>query len=242
MSRTTGPVLKGTGLPRNGKETMMTAPDHALSRLLSDRTAQAARMQDTTGAVLAGGLSRRFGSDKSAAPWRGGTLVEAVAEVLSGVFDSTLVVVKDPALFLRLEAPGRRVVGDLHPEAHSLAGVRSALAHAATERVFVCACDMPFLDAGLVRGLAELGRGFDAVVPVWKGRLQPLCAVYARACAPAIDLLLTQERARAQDVFGLVRARVVAEAEIRAIDRRGRSFTDLDTLAEYERARKAAAC
>lgn len=199
-------------------------------------------MKDTTGAVLAGGLSRRFGSDKSAAPWRGGTLVETVADVLSGVFDATLVVVKDPAAFRRLEGPGRRVVRDLRPEARSLGGVRSALAHARTERVFVCACDMPFLDAGLVRGLAELGRGFDAVVPVWEGRLQPLCAVYARACVPAIDRLLAQENPRVRDVFGLVRTCIVTEGEVRAFDPVGRSFTDLDTRAEYERAREAAAC
>ena len=199
-------------------------------------------MKDTTGAVLAGGLSRRFGSDKSAAPWREATMVSTVADVLSGVFETTLVVVKDPAPFLRLERPGRRVVRDLLPQAHSLGGVSSALAHAATERVFVCACDMPFLDSGLVRGLAELGRGFDAVVPVWEGRLQPLCAVYGRACAPAIDRLLARKNPRVQDIFGLVRTRVVAEAEVRALDPRGRSFLDLDTRAEYERAREAAAC
>ena len=169
-------------------------------------------------------------------------MVETVAEVLSGVFDLTLVVVKDPAPFLRLERPGRRVVCDLRPESHSLGGVRSALAHAATERVFVCACDMPFLDASLVRGLAEMGGGFDAVVPVWEGRLQPLCAVYALACAPAIDRLLAQERVRVQDVFGLLRTRVVTEAEVRTMDPQGRSFLDLDTRAEYERAREAAAC
>lgn len=199
-------------------------------------------MKNTTGAVLAGGLSRRFGSDKSEAPWRGSTMVEAVAQVLSSVFDSTLVVVKNPALFPRLEAPGRRIVADLRPEAHALGGVRSALAHAATERVFVCACDMPFLDAGLVRGLTELSRGFDAAVPFWQGRLQPLCAVYSRACAPAIDELLGRERARVQDVFGLVRARVVSEAEIRSMDPLGLSFTDLDTRDEYVRAREGASC
>lgn len=199
-------------------------------------------MKDTTGAVLAGGLSLRFGSAKPAAAWRGKTLVETVADVLSGVFDSTLVVVKDPAPFLRLEAPGRRVVRDLRPEAHALGGVRSALAHAGTERVFVCACDVPFLDAGLVRALAGLGRGFDAVVPVWEGRLQPLCAVYARACAPAMDRLLARENPRVREIFGSVRTRVVSEAEVRAFDPRGRSFTDLDTRAEYERAREVAAC
>ncbi|MEK7382693.1 MAG: molybdenum cofactor guanylyltransferase [Elusimicrobiota bacterium] len=199
-------------------------------------------MKDTTGAVLAGGLSRRFGSDKSAAPWRGATLVSTVADVLSGVFDLTLVVVKDPAPFLRLERPGRRVVRDLRPEAHSLGGVRSALAHAATERVFVCACDMPFLDAGLVRGLAELGGGFDAVVPVWEGRLQPLCAVYGRACVPVIDRLLARTNPRVSDVFDLVRTRFVTEEDIRTMDPQGRSFMDLDTRAEYERAREAASC
>jgi hypothetical protein len=47
---------------------------------------------------------------------------------------------------------------------------------------------------------------------------------------------------RVQDLFDLVRTRVVTEAEIRAMDAQGRSFLDLDTRAEYERAKEEAAC
>lgn len=190
-------------------------------------------IEGLSGAVLAGGRSRRFGSDKALAPWGRATLVESVCGALSGLFGETLLVVKTPAALARLERPGLRVVADAFAEHHALGGIYSALAAAATERVFVCACDMPFLSPGLVEALCRASEGFDAAVPVWEGKLQPLCAVYSKACLAPIERLVAEDRLAARELFARVRARVFSQAEARALDAEGRSFVDLDTAAAY---------
>lgn len=199
-------------------------------------------MTPGTGAVLAGGLSRRFGSDKALAPWGAGVLVEAALERVSRSFTETLLVVKDPGRFASLARPGVRLVRDSLALAHPLTGLAAALEAAGSPHAFVCACDMPSLREGLAARLWELRAGWDAVVPVWDGKPQPLCAVYGKACLPHALRLAATPGARARDLLALVRARRVEPREFGAADPLGRSFLDLDTRPQYERALQEAAC
>ena len=71
---------------------------------------------------------------------------------------------------------------------------------------------------------------------------QPLCAVYSLRCLPAALRLLARPSARARDLLELVRARRCPAAEGARADPDGRSFLDLDTRPEYERALREAGC
>src|SRR5581483_2051690 len=83
--------------------------------------------------------------------------------------------------------PGLRVVADVRPGAGSLGGIYTAILEAPAPVVCV-AWDMPFVTAGLVRALARGLAGYDAYLPQSDGRrgVEPLCAGYGPACAPAI--------------------------------------------------------
>lgn len=190
-------------------------------------------IEGVSGAVLAGGRSRRFGADKASAPWNGSTLVESVSDSLAGLFQVRLIIVKTPGTLAHLARPDRLIVPDAFAEHHALGGIYSALGAAPAERVFACACDMPFLRPALISALCAASPGFDAVVPIWEGELQPLCAVYSKACLPAIERLVAEGRLGVRDLFPRVRARVFSEAEARAVDPEGRSFLDIDTAADY---------
>ncbi len=184
-------------------------------------------------AVLTGGRSRRFGSDKASAAWGNSTLVESVSDSLAGLFRVQLIVVKTPGPLAHLARLDRLIVPDAFTEHHTLGGIHAALTAAPTERVFVCACDMPFLRPALIAALCKSSFDFDAVVPIWQGHLQPLCAVYSRSCLPATDKLISEGRLRVRDLFPRVRTRVFSEAESQALDPEGRSYIDLDTAQEY---------
>lgn len=186
-----------------------------------------------TGVVLAGGRSRRFGSDKASAAWGNSTLVESVSDSFSELFRVQLIVVKTPRVLAHLARRDRLIVPDAFAEHHALGGIHAALMAAPTERVFACACDMPFLRPALIAALCKESFGFDAVVPVWQDHLQPLCAVYSKSCLPAIDQLISEGRLRIQHLFPRVRTRVFSEAEALALDPEGHSFVDLDTAQEY---------
>src|SRR5439155_1414879 len=72
-------------------------------------------------------------------------------------------------------------VADRFPGAGPLAGIHAALLAARHPHAFVAACDMPGLDADVIRFLLARIGDADAVVPRWDGDVEPLHAVYAGA-------------------------------------------------------------
>jgi molybdopterin-guanine dinucleotide biosynthesis protein A len=148
-------------------------------------SAQGPTAHDVTVLVLAGGTSRRFGSDKLAAPLRGSTVFEAVVASLPP--DWPVVVVGPmrecgrPVTWTREDPPG----------GGPLAGIAAGLEVVATPFVAVVAGDMP--DAGPALGaLADALRtappAVAAVVAKDEGGwANPLLAVYR--CATVLAAL-----------------------------------------------------
>ncbi len=186
-----------------------------------------------TGVVLAGGLSRRMGTDKALLDLAGRPLVARVVDGLRAVFSRLLCVTNDPD---RLAFLGVPTAGDLVPGAGPLGGIHAALRAARTDAVFVAACDMPFLNPELVRYLVAALAGHDAAVPRWGDHLEPLHACYSRACLPAIEARLAAGRFKVDGWFGQVRLRVVGPEEVRRLDPEGLSFFNANTPEEYLRA------
>ena len=91
------------------------------------------------GAVLAGGRSRRFGSDKAAALLDGRPLLDHVVEALAPQVDAVVVCGRRHASLPSL-------VDRLGPDLGPLGGLNAALHHAAAhgfELVLTAGCDMP---------------------------------------------------------------------------------------------------
>lgn len=120
-------------------------------------------MSRILGAMLAGGRSRRFGSDKALALLDGQSLIERVAAGLAPQTDSLVVCGRTLAGIVALaDRPGL----DLGP----LAGLNAALHHArgqGYDAVVSVPCDTPLLPADLVRLLRAAGPiAFAAAIPV----------------------------------------------------------------------------
>jgi molybdopterin-guanine dinucleotide biosynthesis protein A len=157
--------------------------------------------------VLAGGESRRFGSDKALAPFGGRTLLEhALAQMLGAGFEQVLLAWKpgraerDQAYrqaIARVNAEGRPAVAAVEDAAAAqtpLSGLVAGLAASRHELVFACAADMPFAaDGALLDALFAAARDHDVVFPVAHGEEQPLCSVWRRDPAlSAARALLSQ--------------------------------------------------
>ena len=86
------------------------------------------------GAVLAGGLSSRFGSDKALAEFRGHTLLAHAVDTLSGWCEHVIVVGRETA-------PAPTLPDWPRPGMGPLAGLAAALRHARDENYdFVLSC------------------------------------------------------------------------------------------------------
>ena len=137
-------------------------------------------LSQISGAVLAGGRSSRFKTDKALHVWRGKMLLEHALDSLEGCAE-TFVVGGDYAL------EGISVHPDLEPHLGSLHGVARALELARSERVAVTACDLPNLSSAYWAWLASL-TPCDVLIPRSAGGdLEPLAAIYSKACLPFVQ-------------------------------------------------------
>jgi len=132
--------------------------------------------QPVLGAVLCGGRSSRFGSDKAVAPaddTRLGSLV--VTAMRGGGADPVAAIggTAGPAL-------GIPTIDDLHPDEGPLGGLATALLWAKTGLVVVAPCDLVLLEAAHVAALIEAAvrNPGHAVVATVNGRPQPSLALW----------------------------------------------------------------
>ncbi len=107
------------------------------------------------GAVLAGGQSSRFGSDKALAQWGGRSLLSRAVETLSGLSDAVVIVGRESG-----EETGDTPCIPDWPKADMgpLGGIAGALSHAATHHftsVITCGVDSAELPKNLAELLAE---------------------------------------------------------------------------------------
>ncbi len=187
-----------------------------------------------TAVILAGGQSRRLGTDKALLRFQGQTLLAASVARLRPLCQEVIVVTNTPQAHAH---PAARLVGDLFPGKGALGGIYSGLMAAHTTHSLVIACDMPFLNAGLITYMATLATAFDVVIPRLQENLEPLHAIYGRACLPYMKALLDCNDLKIIDLFPQVRVRYVEEAELSAWDPEHRSFLNINTPQDLERVR-----
>lgn len=184
-------------------------------------------MSTVTGVILAGGRSRRMGRDKAFLPFGPTTLIEAVIRRLREACPEILLITARPEAYRHL---GLRTVPDALPAQRSLVGIYTGVLHAGGP-VFVCACDMPFLNPALIRYQASLAASADVVIPHHRD-YEPLHAVYTPACLEPIKRCL-ERGGRNADFLPEVRTRAVELEELRRFDPDLRSFANLNTPGEY---------
>ena len=109
-----------------------------------------------TGAILAGGHSSRFGSNKALFAPDGETLISKAAGLLRSVAREVLVSASQTNAgdydFLGLE-----IVVDQHPDSGPMGGLETFLQRCTTPWLLVLTCDMPFVDKDtLIRMISSL--------------------------------------------------------------------------------------
>lgn len=191
---------------------------------------QAPKIKGITGVILAGGESRRMGCDKSLLPIDGARFIDHIYRRLEALFEEVIIVTNSPGLYQDIPC---RKVPDIYYAKGSLAGIHSGLCHAANERVFVVACDMPLLSGELIRYICQQGEIGDVVIPRTGGELEPLHALYAKRCIPAIEEVLDAGQRRIVRFFDRVQVHAVEYDDVVRLDPQGVSFRNINTPQEY---------
>jgi len=221
----------------------------------------------TTGAILAGGRSTRFGdADKSVAPIAGVPMVRRVADRLAGTDDPVppgadrasggdpvvdeLVVNCRPdqraaiaEALSGLSLPVRWAIDD-EPDLGPLAGIRNACRTATDQYAAVVACDMPFVDPSFLAAMRETvaESGAEAAVPRLDDRwYQTTQAVYAtEPAAEACRRALDRGDRKVLALVDGVDAVVVDDETIRSLTTE-QTFTNVNTRSELDEAERTIA-
>lgn len=174
-----------------------------------------------TGAVLTGGASTRFGTDKAVFVVEGQALSARVARALreAGAVEVVAIGGDEPAL--RTLGVFDRIEPDRWPGEGPLGGILTALETAVTDAVVVLACDTPSIGPAAPRALVAALAGFDVALGVVDGREQPLSAAWSRSARVALQMAFDSgERAPRRAIAALSIVRVgLSESDVADVDR-----------------------
>ncbi|HUT15703.1 MAG TPA: molybdenum cofactor guanylyltransferase [Anaerolineae bacterium] len=190
-------------------------------------------MSEISASVLAGGRSRRLGVDKSLLRVCGESLLERILTTLASLTDDLLVVADNGDKLPHLAA---RIVPDARPGMGPLGGIYSGLRAMRGDRGLFLACDMPLLNPYLLRYMVLLSADFDVVIPRIGAGVEPLHAVYSKACIGPIESSLNRSELRVVRFFPEVRVRYVEQHEIDIFDPNNLSFFNINCPADLTRA------
>ncbi|MFM9935072.1 MAG: molybdenum cofactor guanylyltransferase [Novosphingobium sp.] len=170
------------------------------------------------GAVLAGGRSSRFGSDKALAELGGRTLLARAVATLESLCDAVIVVGRSDAPATTISD---RPAGGMGP----LGGIAAALHHAASHgypQVLTCGVDCAGLGANTLADLSPAPAYYTD---------QPVIGLWPTSAAAAVDALLASDAKHSMRAFAeMIGARAV---ELSAIPANINTRADLAAAQEH---------
>lgn len=202
------------------------------------------KKRDLTVAILAGGDSSRFKSEKSLAEFRGRPLVSHMMEIAGQLSDNVLVVVSNEAgdSALREDVGEASLVVDPDDSVRcALTGAITAFEHTDTRYTLLLPVDTPLANVHLLRTLYDLRKGHGAVVPSWpSGYIEPLHSVYLAEHAYSQGLIVSEAgKYRMKDLLdSLSNVMYVSTVVLKEIDPDLHTFSNINTepdLRELER-------
>ena len=185
--------------------------------------------------ILAGGRSSRMGQNKALLEIGERTIIQAQILELGKTFAPLVVVSNQPELYSGM---GAQAVQDHYPGYGPLAGIHAGLMAVPGDGAFVIPCDMPFITAELGLELQARMESADAVVLSYRGKLEPLCAVYHKRCVPVIEEFLRAKHLKIIDFYPLLNVRILPVEELSLLRPAAEQLFNINTPAELEMARR----
>jgi molybdopterin-guanine dinucleotide biosynthesis protein A len=197
------------------------------------------------GFVQAGGGSTRFGADKALVELGGKTLLARTVELVASVCEET-----------RIVAPAGKyadatvaIIADRWPGQGPLGGILTALdfsnekfrdADGKGACALIVSCDMPFLTREWLAYLCEraVKSTSQVVVPESEKGLEPLCACWRTNAAAAVQAAFDGGVRKVTEAMKRLPMEVLDESAWKRFDSDGRLFWNMNTLADYEEARR----
>lgn len=194
------------------------------------------------GFVQSGGGSKRFGTDKALAQFNGKTMLQRTGGLLAGVCDDVTIVAPAGKY---ADAPWP-LVTDRWPGEGPLGGILTGLMACEGSGLgpawaLHVSCDMPFLTSEFLAYLRERTSKSTAqvVVPQSASGLEPLCACWRADSLADLQAVFASGVRKVSEAMKRLPMEVLDDSVWKRFDTDNRLFWNMNTLADYEEARRA---
>jgi molybdopterin-guanine dinucleotide biosynthesis protein A len=140
-------------------------------------------------AILVGGKSTRFGSDKVFLQLGNQNVTALLYQRLSSLFHTVQVVA---AIHKPLPLQNVNILYDRTPGLGPLGGLLTALENTQDDYTFILPCDLPFIQTEMIDLLWQNRNDADVIIPCHGNKTEPLSAFYHKRCIPFIKQSLRE--------------------------------------------------
>ncbi len=183
-----------TGTPVKGQAAALlerllgTSPEDIRLEREKLRTCRSRRQRTAvSGIILAGGASRRMGTDKAGLTLHGKPLLVRQVEKMRQMGITDIMLSGGAAIPM----PGTRTIPDIYPGRGPLGGIHACLAASEHPRCLVLSVDTPLVPASILARLCQTHTGGITVLRCGE-KQEPLVGVYDRALAPTMSDLIAE--------------------------------------------------
>ncbi|MDF1538099.1 MAG: molybdenum cofactor guanylyltransferase [Candidatus Thorarchaeota archaeon] len=198
-------------------------------------------LDNVTVAILAGGGSSRFGSEKSLALFKGKPLISHMFSIAKGLASHVIIVASNDSQQTSLSeiVPDIDIVmDDDASEKCALNGAITAFEHSESDYTLLLPVDTPLASKELLETILNLREGHGAVVPAWpNGYTEPLHSVYSteHAYNKGIEVMETGQKRMQNLLDSLTNVLYVQTEILRMFDEHLRTFDNANTPYELKR-------
>jgi molybdopterin-guanine dinucleotide biosynthesis protein A len=152
---------------------------------------------DVTGIILAGGKSKRFGSNKALYSYHGKKLINYTIEALQPVCADIIISTNVQEDF---KFTGLRCIPDIRKNSGPLAGIHAGLTASDTKYNLFAPCDMPGLVTDIFQFLLNQISGYQMAMVVHQDILQPQVSCITKNAVPQIEEAIGNQNLQLQQM------------------------------------------
>ncbi len=174
-----------------------------------------------------------MGSEKHLLPFPDRPLLEHLIDCVEPAVSQIIVSGKTKPVMHRTDVES---CADEFSVESALAGIHAGLAASRLDWCFIMACDLPFVEADVIRWLASRRTvAARAVVPVKNQFWEPLCALYHRSCLPLIRQMIETSDLEIKHLYSRVPTVTAPVEEIESA-LHSHVFFNMNNQSDYESA------
>jgi molybdenum cofactor guanylyltransferase len=188
----------------------------------------AIKTSDISGFILAGGKSRRMGTDKALLVLQGKPLLEHMISLIEPFCNKVLISAQNSDY----RGFGVELIPDIYSDCGPIAGIFSALKYSISDWNLLVSVDVPFINDELLFFLISNIDDSDCIIPKHDSGVEPLIGLYHRGAVPMIKEMIKTEDFRLTNLLSKLNTRYLDCNDL--IKKYPRLFMNINRMEDYQ--------